>query len=66
MYTIEQYNALNEAIAQGAMMVMYGDKQVQYRSLADMITIKKLMEEKGLNANKTPSVTTGVYCKGIN
>lgn len=67
MFTLEQYNALLAAIAQGALMVMYGDKQVHYRNLDDMLRTKALMENQlGLNTDKTPSVTTGVYCKGIN
>lgn len=66
MYTLEQYQTLCNAIAQGALIVMYGDKQVHYRSLSDMIAIKKLMEQElGLNTDK-PTVTTGIYNKGIN
>lgn len=43
-YTLEQYNALTAAIAEGVMVVEYGDKKVQYRSLDEMIRIKNLME----------------------
>ena len=45
MYTLEQYQALCAAIGQGALMVQYADKRVEYRSLNDMLAIKKLMEQ---------------------
>lgn len=44
-YTQEQYNALCEAIAQGALKVKYADKEVEYRSLTDMLRIRDLMAE---------------------
>ena len=44
MYTLEQYEALNSAIAIGATEVQYSDKKVTYRSVADMLRIKGLME----------------------
>lgn len=45
-YTIEQHDALEAAIAQGALRVEYGDKKVQYRSLDDMIRILNLMKSQ--------------------
>ena len=42
-YTIEQYTAISEAIAHGAMEVQYGDKTVKYFSLSDMLRIQSLM-----------------------
>lgn len=48
-YTQTQLDTLNAAIAQGALKVKYGDKEVEYRSLTDMIRTKSLMEaELGL------------------
>jgi hypothetical protein len=48
-YTTEQYNTLCEAIAQGALKVKYADKEVEYRSLNEMLRIRDLMaEELGL------------------
>ena len=44
VYTIEQYDALCAAIAQGVLSTKYGDKEVVFRSLNDMIRIKGLME----------------------
>jgi len=50
-YTNEQYIALCEAIAQGALSVKYGDKEVTYRSLNEMLRIKSNMEtELGLKS----------------
>jgi hypothetical protein len=46
MYTLEQYTTLKAAIAQGALMVQYADKRVQYRSLSEMLEILKLMEQE--------------------
>lgn len=43
-YTIEQHDALEAAIAQGALKVKYGDKEVQFRNLDDMIRILNLMK----------------------
>lgn len=49
-YTIEQYNALQAAIAEGALSVRYADKSVTYRSLDEMMRILKLMAtELGFN-----------------
>lgn len=46
MYTLEQYNTLKAAVAQGALMVQYADKRVQYRSLEEMLAILKMMEQE--------------------
>lgn len=43
-YTLEQYQALNDAIALGAFKVQYGDKTVEYRSLDEMKAIRIDME----------------------
>ena len=49
-YTQAQYNTLVEAIAQGALAVKYGDKEVTYRSLAEMLKVKEMMAtDLGLN-----------------
>lgn len=51
-YTLEQYTALQAAIAEGALTVRYQDKSVQYRDLDEMMRILKLMAtELGLNSN---------------
>lgn len=52
-WTLEQYNALNDAIAQGVTQVMYGNKLVIYRSLDEMLKLRNVMrQELGLNTSK--------------
>lgn len=54
MYTIEQLNALEEAIAQGALEVEYNDKRIRYRSLDEMQRIVNSMKKAlGLRAKVT-------------
>lgn len=43
-YTNNQYQTLIAAIAQGATLVKYADKEVQYRTLEDMLRLKRDME----------------------
>lgn len=45
-FTIEQYEALKEAIVSGATTVTYGDKTVSYRSLAEMKEILGMIEDE--------------------
>lgn len=42
-YTRAQLDALQAAIAQGALEVEYGDKRVKYRSLDEMMRIERRM-----------------------
>ena len=64
-FTIDQYNALTEAIAQGATRVKYADKEVQYASLSDMLRIKRLMEnDLGLTNGKS-GVKLAQFTKGL-
>ena len=51
-YTITQYTALQEAIASGVTVVKYGDKDVQYRSLTDMLKILSIMEAELFPSNQ--------------
>lgn len=65
-YTTLMYETLVAAIAQGALIVKYGDKEVTYRSLNDMIRIRTEMEkELGLNASKPPSRRYAQHSKGL-
>lgn len=66
IYTLEQYTALSDAIAQGVNKVKYSDKEVEYRSLDEMLRIKALMfaqlfpnSNKNNNARRYPSFTRG-------
>jgi hypothetical protein len=45
-YTTDQYQTLVSAIAQGAMLVKYADKEVQYRTLDEMLRLKRDMESE--------------------
>ena len=43
-YTVEQYETLKRAIVNGVQSVSYGDKTVNYRSIADMKEALRIME----------------------
>lgn len=67
-YTIDQYNALTAAIAQGALKVKYADKEVEYRSLDDMLKLQQIMaNDLGLNGDntKTSGRFYGQFSNGI-
>jgi len=40
-----QYQALCDAIAEGALEVQYSDKRIKYRSLDEMLKIKSMMQK---------------------
>jgi hypothetical protein len=64
-FTTDQYNQLVAAIAQGAMIVKYADKEVQYRSLNEMIRLKRDMEiDLGLATRSTRKYA--LFTKGLN
>jgi len=64
-YTVAQYEALTEAIAQGALRVEYGDKRVEYRSLSDMLALKKAMENELFPEKRNNGRTYASFTKGI-
>lgn len=45
-YTLDQHNALEEAISQGVLEVEYSDKKVRYRSLDEMLRILSIMKQQ--------------------
>lgn len=48
-FTTEQLAALEQAISQGALRVRYSDKEVQYRSLSEMLQLRdQIRQELGL------------------
>ena len=58
-YTLEQYQALKCAIAEGAKVVRYQDKWIEYRSLEEMQRILVNMElELGLKKQKCNRILT--------
>ena len=64
-YTVEQYNSLSEAIASGALTVKYADKEVTYRSLADMLRTQQLMEAELFPNNRPRRRKYAAFDKGI-
>ncbi len=64
-YTLEQYQALQAAIAGGELSVRYADRSVTYRSIAEMLQILRLMEnELGLNADSNGGRRLTSFSKG--
>ncbi|WP_236032400.1 phage head-tail joining protein [Pseudomonas schmalbachii] len=67
-YTIEQYHALEAAIADGALTVHYSgagqNKSVTYRSLDEMIRILNLMAGQLGMGLSTPQRTYASFTKG--
>ena len=54
-FTITSLNAIELAIAEGALRVKYLDKEIEYRTLKDMLKIRDIMKrELGLK-NCSPS-----------
>lgn len=43
-YTIEQYETLCAALKKGSLVVNYGNKEIEYRSMSEMKLVKKHME----------------------
>lgn len=66
-YTTDQYNQLIAAIAQGALIVKYADKEVTYRSLNEMLRLKQGMEKDlGISPGNRPTRKYAVFRKGLN
>lgn len=65
-YSTLEYETLVKAIAQGALSVEYGDKKVTYRSLDDMLRLKKLMEAELIpNTTKSSGRKYAQQSKGL-
>lgn len=45
-FTQENLDTLNEAIATGARSVRYGDKQVDYKTLDEMLRARAIMQQE--------------------
>lgn len=64
-YTQAQLDALEAAIAEGALTVKYQDKQVTYRSLDEMMRIRNLIRDSlGLTAGGTGGIVYPKFSKG--
>lgn len=57
-YTQAQLTLLDNAIAQGALVVEYADKKVTYRTLKEMLEIRQIMSD-ALGNNGTNSASNG-------
>jgi len=65
MYTTDQLNALTSAIALGATFVKYSDKEVHYRTLAEMLALQREMQiDLGL-LNPHSRKKIGIVRKGL-
>lgn len=67
-YTIAQYETLKKAIANGVQSVTYGDKTVNYRSIAEMKDVLRMMEkelfpERVPRRRRLASIDRGYYPK---
>ncbi len=64
-FTLEQYESLKAAVAEGALSVRYADKSVTYRSLDEMLRLLKLMAtELGLNTYNDGGRRYASFSKG--
>lgn len=62
-YTLEQYEALKAALAEGAKVVRWQDKWIEYRSFDEMKKILNDMERE-LNLSKKTVRCYGSFSKG--
>ena len=62
--TQEQLDSLNGAIAQGALMVKYQDKEVRYRSLDEMLRLRDVMRSELGLTDKGPRRVLASHSKG--
>ena len=65
VFTLTQYEALQDAIAGGTLTVTYGDKTVTYRSITDMLRIVNLMEATLFPEKKNTRRKYAEYSKGV-
>lgn len=63
-YTQTQLDALEAAIAQGALKVKYENKEVEYRSLEEMLKLRDLMRSE-LGLVKKAQRLYASHCKGL-
>lgn len=63
-WTLQQYEALQAAIADGALTVKYADKTVTYRSLDEMIRILNMIAGALGLGTATPRRTYASFSKG--
>lgn len=59
-FTQAQLDALESSIADGALKVKYSDKEVEYRSLEEMLKIRDIMRN-ALGLNKSSCSGKGLF-----
>lgn len=64
-YTEQQYKTLCDAIAQGVKEVKYGDKEITYRSLDEMRSIRREMEKQLFPGKKRTRTKYFTYKSGF-
>lgn len=66
-WTTAQLKALEDAIANGSLVVQYGDKRVQYRSLDEMLKLREVMKRElyGSAASGEAARVKTKYSKGL-
>ena len=65
-YTQTQLDALEEAIAEGALTVQYQDKRTTYRSLKEMRSLREEMRrELGITTSTGPRRANPRHTKGL-
>lgn len=64
-WTIEQLAAVEEAIAQGATRVKYADREVQYASLADLLSLRDRMRRDLGLADASRNRRFATFSKGL-
>ena len=52
-YTLIQYQTITDAIATGAKKVKYGDKEVEYTTVSEMIRVQTVMKNELFPAQNT-------------
>ncbi len=63
-FTQTQLDALDAAIATGALIVHYGDKYIRYQTTADMIKARDLLRDQLNGQPPTSRASFSSFCKG--
>lgn len=63
-YSQTDLDALKQAIGEGVLEVQYSDKKVTYRTLHEMLQIKRMMEND-LNGNGNSGRKFASFSKGL-
>ena len=68
-FTLEQFEALEQAIAEGVLTVTWGgagqNKSVQYRSLSDLLRVYNMIGRSLGLISATPRMTLSNFSKGF-